>query len=121
MAQHARFSYHTLEQLRADLDRLDLALPTCDDIDVLAKPARFGSLEVPNRLAVHPMEGCDGLADGAPSDLIFRRYRRFGAGGVCASAGESLPGERVGVDGGIGELDADAGMIDVGSNGKGGA
>ncbi len=36
---------------------------------------------VPNRLACHPMEGCDGLVNGAPSDLTLRRYKRFGAGG----------------------------------------
>ena len=60
----------TLGELKADVDRLGLQLPTSEDVGVLAEPAAFGSLEVPNRLAVHPMEGCDGLANGAPSDLI---------------------------------------------------
>jgi len=28
------------------------------------------------------MEGCDGEADGAPSDLTRRRYRRLAEGGA---------------------------------------
>ena len=27
------------------------------------------------------MEGCDSNEDGSPSELVRRRYRRFGAGG----------------------------------------
>ncbi len=82
MAEHQRFSYRNLAELRDDVARLGLDLPLEEDFAVLGEPVRFGRLEVPNRLVVHPMEGCDGLADGAPSELVFRRYRRFGAGGA---------------------------------------
>jgi 2,4-dienoyl-CoA reductase-like NADH-dependent reductase (Old Yellow Enzyme family) len=41
-----------------------------------------GTFEVGNRFAVLPMEGWDGEADGRPSDLVRRRWRRFGASGA---------------------------------------
>src|SRR6185437_14889440 len=44
---------------------------------------------VGNRLAIHPMEGCDGTLDGAPDELTFRRYVRFGAGGAKLIWGEA--------------------------------
>ena len=44
---------------------------------------------VGNRLAIQPMEGCDGNPDGSPGELTFRRYRRFGAGGAKLIWGEA--------------------------------
>lgn len=41
-----------------------------------------GSHEVGNRFAVLPMEGWDGDAAGAPTDLVRRRWRRFGESGA---------------------------------------
>src|SRR6202011_4793282 len=35
-----------------------------------------------NRLAVHPMEGWDGTADGNPSENTIRRWQRFGRSGA---------------------------------------
>jgi NADPH2 dehydrogenase len=35
------------------------------------------------------MEGCDGTLEGAPDELTFRRYRRFGAGGAKLIWGEA--------------------------------
>jgi 2,4-dienoyl-CoA reductase-like NADH-dependent reductase (Old Yellow Enzyme family) len=35
------------------------------------------------------MEGCDGERDGAPGELTYRRYRRFGAGGAKLIWGEA--------------------------------
>src|SRR4051794_6498368 len=53
----------------------------------LAAPFRYtdgstGSHTVGNRFAVLPMEGWDGTADGRPTDLVRRRWRRFGASGA---------------------------------------
>ena len=36
----------------------------------------------PNRFAILPMEGWDGTADGRPTDLVRRRWQRFGASGA---------------------------------------
>ena len=38
--------------------------------------------EIPNRVLIHPMEGCDGTASGSPDELTKRRYRRFSESGA---------------------------------------
>lgn len=38
--------------------------------------------EVPNRVVLHPMEGCDGNADGSIGELTRRRYLRFAQSGA---------------------------------------
>ena len=48
-----------------------------------------GGRTVGNRLAIQPMEGCDGNPDGTPGELTLRRYRRFGAGGAKLIWGEA--------------------------------
>jgi 2,4-dienoyl-CoA reductase-like NADH-dependent reductase (Old Yellow Enzyme family) len=35
-----------------------------------------------NRFAIQPMEGWDGTTNGRPTELTFRRWRRFGASGA---------------------------------------
>ncbi|MFW6133713.1 MAG: flavin oxidoreductase/NADH oxidase, partial [Planctomycetota bacterium] len=77
-----RFDYPTLEALRQDAERRGVDLPIGEDVGVLGEPVRWGRLTVPNRLATHPMEGCDATRDGSPSDLTLRRYRRFASGGT---------------------------------------
>ncbi len=52
------------------------------DVSVLAGPVVGPNFTLKNALAVQPMEGCDGTADGAPGDLTYRRYERFAAGGA---------------------------------------
>jgi NADPH2 dehydrogenase len=54
---------------------------------VLASPFTFtdvaaGTRSVGNRFAVLPMEGWDGSEDGQPTDLVRRRWRRFGESGA---------------------------------------
>ncbi len=49
----------------------------------LAQPYRLPDGRViGNRFAILPMEGWDGTADGRPSELTIRRWRRFGASGA---------------------------------------
>jgi 2,4-dienoyl-CoA reductase-like NADH-dependent reductase (Old Yellow Enzyme family) len=48
----------------------------------LAERVAVGAMTVGNAIAIHPMEGCDGDADGRPSDLTFRRYERFARSGA---------------------------------------
>ena len=82
MTEHEKFHYRCLEELTAAIADLGLELPASDDVSILSTPARLGRLELPNRLAIHPMEGCDGTDDGAPGDLTYRKYERFAAGGA---------------------------------------
>lgn len=69
------------------LQSLGLSLP-CDTELIagaespLAQPLRGGGLYIGNRIAVHPMEGWDGTADGNPSEKTVRRWRHFGRSGA---------------------------------------
>jgi 2,4-dienoyl-CoA reductase (NADPH2) len=79
---HERFRFKTLEDLQAKIAELGLDLPTETDLSPLARSVRIGSKQTPSALAVHPMEGCDGTADGKPDELTIRRYLRFARGGA---------------------------------------
>jgi 2,4-dienoyl-CoA reductase-like NADH-dependent reductase (Old Yellow Enzyme family) len=79
---HERFHIDTLEQFKSTMEKNGVDLPLSEDLSILSKPLHIGSKTVPNRLTIHPMEGCDGEADGSPSDLVYRRYERFSKGGA---------------------------------------
>ena len=76
-----------VEAFRQYLSEQDISIP-CDlellsgDASPLAQPLRCDSFTVGNRFAIHPMEGWDGTIDGRPTELTFRRWRRFGASGA---------------------------------------
>ncbi|MCS6829973.1 MAG: NADH:flavin oxidoreductase [Armatimonadota bacterium] len=69
------------------LQRLNLHIP-CDrqvlpgNASPLARSAIVDGLTIGNRFAVQPMEGWDGALDGRPSEMTFRRWRRFGSSGA---------------------------------------
>lgn len=63
-------------------ERIGAPVEAIPDTTILGEGVRAGSLWIPNSLAVHPMEGCDGESDGRPGKLTFRRYDRFAAGGA---------------------------------------
>ena len=76
----------TADALRAHLDGLGVDLPLADPPGPLAEPTgRFA-----NRFAILPMEGWDGTDDGRPTDLVRRRWRRFGASGASLVWGEAV-------------------------------
>jgi NADPH2 dehydrogenase len=100
-------SLKTVEGFRRRLGELGLALPVDEEIlcgpvsaaiavketvpfslarksgqSPLAQPMQVGGFTVGNRFCIHPMEGWDGTPDGAPTELTFRRWRRFGASGA---------------------------------------
>lgn len=77
-----KFNYRDRDDLLADLQAKGIKWPVSDDTAILAEPLRIGNGSCPNRLAIHPMEGCDGDSEGNPGDLTRRRYRRFAAGGA---------------------------------------
>jgi 2,4-dienoyl-CoA reductase-like NADH-dependent reductase (Old Yellow Enzyme family) len=83
------FKYKTRDDLARDAARLGLDIRLTDELSTLAEPAVVGGRAVGNRLAIQPMEGCDGTAEGAPDELTFRRYVRFGAGGAKLIWGEA--------------------------------
>lgn len=89
----------TLEAFKTRLDELDVSLPVSSDTSILASgfslPGPNGkAIAVPNRFCVLPMEGWDAGDNGEPTELVRRRWRRFGESG----AGLIWGGEAVAVD-----------------------
>jgi len=76
------FKFGGIEDLQRLSAQLGIRLDAKEDVSILAEPVQVGELLVPNSLAVHPMEGCDGDSAGRPSKLTFRRCERFAAGGA---------------------------------------
>ena len=76
------FKYKTARALADDAAARGLNVRLSADLSPLARPINVGGRTVGNRLAIQPMEGCDGTLDGGPDALTFRRYQRFGAGGA---------------------------------------
>ena len=78
----------SVEQLRERLKQLEIEIPLDDNIQTseagspLAETLEVGGFEVGNRWCIHPMEGWDANADGSPSELTLRRWRRFGLSGA---------------------------------------
>jgi len=83
------FKYKSSADLIADAQKLSVDLSLSDDLSPLFQPVQVAGRSVGNRLAVQPMEGCDGTRDGHPDELTYRRYRRFGAGGAKLIWGEA--------------------------------
>jgi len=50
--------------------------------EALARRMETPRFTLGNRIAIHPMEGCDGELDGRPGELTWRRYQRFACGGA---------------------------------------
>lgn len=82
MQAHKRFKFSSLIDLQAELNQMGIDLPLLEDTRVLKQPLRIGKNIIPNRLVIHPMEGCDGDPKGRPGELTRRRYQRFAEGGA---------------------------------------
>ena len=80
-------SVKDVQQFLAHVRSLGLSIP-CDTETVqgaaspLLSPLARTGIKIGNRIAVQPMEGWDGTADGKPSELSIRRWRRFGQSGA---------------------------------------
>ncbi|MDR3635419.1 MAG: NADH:flavin oxidoreductase [Isosphaeraceae bacterium] len=83
------FKYKTAEALANDAKARGFDIRLSADLSSLRMRFSVEGRRVGNRLAIHPMEGCDGTLDGAPDALTFRRYERFGAGGAKLIWGEA--------------------------------
>ena len=68
----------------AHLATIGATLPTrADAASALGRPLEVRGRTLTNRWAVLPMEGWDGTTDGRPTDLVARRWRRFGLSGAA--------------------------------------
>ena len=92
----------TLGQLRDRLAEVGVELPLVDDVRggdgplgrPLTVPLAGQERTVGNRFTVLPMEGWDATTDGRPTELVQRRWTRFGESGAKLVWG----GEAVAVD-----------------------
>jgi 2,4-dienoyl-CoA reductase-like NADH-dependent reductase (Old Yellow Enzyme family) len=82
MEPHKRFKFSSIGDVRTELEKMKIFLPLAEDTAILQQPLRIGKNIIPNRMVVHPMEGCDGNPDGRPAELTRRRYIRFAEGGA---------------------------------------
>ncbi|HXN94442.1 MAG TPA: hypothetical protein VN879_08060 [Candidatus Acidoferrales bacterium] len=85
-----------VERFQDHLHSLGLTIP-CDSEPIsgsdspLRWPLSCGEIKIGNRIAVHPMEGWDGAADGNPSEHTIHRWKKFGrSGGKLIWGGEAV-------------------------------
>jgi len=80
----SRLVIKNTDDFKSALNEWGVELPYNDEIDIenFRKPLVLNGREVPNRLCIQPMEGCDCDNDGNPSELTYRKYKRFAAGGA---------------------------------------
>jgi len=79
--KHEKFTYQTLEEIRARAGELGVEIPFAADTHILKETASFGNVTLHNRMGIAPMEGADALPDGSPSELTIRRYVTEAEGG----------------------------------------
>ncbi len=87
----------TVEAFREHCAGLGIEIPITEHVDpagslsqaVEIRDGAGGVFTSPNRFAVLPMEGWDGTTDGRPTDLVRRRWQRFGSSGCGLVWGEA--------------------------------
>ncbi len=80
-------SLRDVASLQRHLQSLALQIPCESEIvsgteSPLLLPLANGEIKIGNRIAVQPMEGWDGTADGQPSERTLRRWKLFGRSGA---------------------------------------
>ncbi|HAB16451.1 MAG TPA: NADH:flavin oxidoreductase [Verrucomicrobiota bacterium] len=80
-------SLKTVADFRRRVDELGIDLPVSEEVHSNQLGATYflepdRARELGNRFAILPMEGWDATADGRPTDLVRRRWQRFGQSGA---------------------------------------
>ncbi len=78
---HEKFSYRSLEDVKAKAETFGVCLPFAADTSILATPLTIKGVTLHSRLGTAPMEGADSLPDGSPSAYTTRRYVNEAKGG----------------------------------------
>lgn len=100
MSNFKRFNLKSLDDLKTALDANRLELPISNNLSVLDQSVKIGERNLPNRFIVQPMEGVDGdPVTGSATELTYRRYKRFAAGGSGLIWAESVAVSSDGVSG----------------------
>jgi NADPH-dependent glutamate synthase beta subunit-like oxidoreductase/2,4-dienoyl-CoA reductase-like NADH-dependent reductase (Old Yellow Enzyme family) len=77
---YQRFYLHSLDDLRAEISRLNVSFPTDEDLLPLSTSLLVAQTRVPNRFCAQPIAAGDATPSGTPSPLTHRRYRRLAEG-----------------------------------------
>ena len=80
--QHEKYHYKSQEEILQKAAELGVFLPMQEELSPLFQTLHLGKPTAANRIALQPMEGSDGLEDGTPGELTWRRYERFAKGGA---------------------------------------
>lgn len=83
------FHFRSLDELRAEAERLGVDVTFDDSLDAVLAPVEVAGRRLGNAMAIQPMEGCDAEADGRPGPLTLRRWQRFAEGGAKLVWGEA--------------------------------
>jgi NADPH2 dehydrogenase len=80
-------SVKNISQFTQHVRSLQLEIPCDPEIlgaaeSPLFSPLTRADIRIGNRIAINPMEGWDGTADGNPTENTLRRWRRFGQSGA---------------------------------------
>lgn len=76
------FPYKTIDEISAQAEQENIYLPFSDNTAILKDSLEVDGHRIPNRIAIQPMEGCDGTGDGKPDEYTLRRYDRFANSGA---------------------------------------
>jgi 2,4-dienoyl-CoA reductase-like NADH-dependent reductase (Old Yellow Enzyme family) len=80
--------FRTAADLREHCATIGAPIPLDDEAlaaaagSPLAAPLDVGGRRVGNRWCIHPMEGWDASPEGRPTEILLRRWRRFGESGA---------------------------------------
>ena len=80
--KHETFHYASWQDVLSACTDFEPFLPYSENTKALFEPLKIGKYVSQNRIALQPMEGTDGLENGAPGELTKRRYLRFAEGGA---------------------------------------
>ncbi len=75
-------SMRSPEAFAAMLRDHGMDLPVEESMTALREPLEVEGKTIPNRICFQPLEGYDSRDDGSPSELVYRRYRRFARSGA---------------------------------------
>ncbi len=80
----SRMVIRNTDDFRKALSDVGADIPYSEAVDIsnFNRKLTVGGKSIPNRFCIQPMEGCDGDNNGNPSELTYRKYSRFAAGGA---------------------------------------
>ncbi|MBN1623602.1 MAG: FAD-dependent oxidoreductase [Clostridia bacterium] len=80
----SRIVIRDIREFREALEKEGVSIPFNEEINMenFRKPLEIDGRTIPNRFCIQPMEGCDCDNEGNPSELTYRKYKRFAAGGA---------------------------------------